>query len=443
MSLRSIVGKLFTKTPPYIIEMQGTGALGQDGSSMQSLTEQVMAPPYREIHLKPREAVMPYTFSPDVFGCVKLKANLVSSLPLKIYWEKADGTRVERRTGPLYDLLHDPNPSRTMRQMIGDFLSWANLAGDAYIVLDSIGDRDYLFCLDPRYVVPILDKENRYEGVAYTKHQDKFLYYPKENVIHWQEFNPSDNWYGLSRISPLMEDIKARFAATKTYKETFERGGVGWAKMTVERNISEDLVADMKRDWKRRRNDQSRLMVVEDGRDFEFLDQANQQSALEVNNMTREAVCAVFGVPISIFNPNKNQDWLDAERFMWDGTLIPEAMIIAELFSKKLTSGINTRLRGQRYILEFDTAGIYALTQQKVELGKADVADAATGIRTINEIRTERGLPELTGDYAEFGNTPGPQYAIKYGKKPQQGVEGGRDQSATGEPQNIDTTGKR
>jgi len=443
MSLRSIVGKLFTKTPPYAIEMQGTGALGQDGSSMQSIVEQVMSPPYREIHLKPREAVMPYTFSPDVFACVKLKANLVSSLPLRIYQIKGNGARSERTSGPLYDLLHDPNPSRTLRQLIGDFLSWVNLAGDAYIVMDSVGDKDYLFCLDPRYVRPILDKDNRYEGVAYTKHADKFLYYPKENVIHWQEFNPADNWYGLSRISPLMEDIKARFAATKTYKETFERGGVGWAKMTVERNLSEDIIADMKRDWKRRRNDQSRLMVVEDGRDFEFLDQANAQSATEVNNMTREAVCAVFGVPISIFNPNKNQDWLDAERFMWDGTLIPEALIIAELFTKKLTTGINSLATNRRYVLEFDTAGIYALTQQKVELGKADVADAATGIRTINEIRSERGLPLYTGVYAEFGDMPAPQYAIKYGQKPQQGVEGGRDQSATGEPQNIDTTGKR
>lgn len=77
-----------------------------------------------------------------ILACARLKANDLASAPWKIMKDNADGSKVEAKDHPYFDMLRrNPNAWQTgfeFRQTIGFHLA---LAGNAYVWLDRVGPR--------------------------------------------------------------------------------------------------------------------------------------------------------------------------------------------------------------------------------------------------------------------------------------------------------------
>jgi HK97 family phage portal protein len=77
-----------------------------------------------------------------ILACARIKANDLASAPWKIMKDNPDGSKVEAKEHPYFDMLRrSPNPWQTgfeFRQTIGLHLA---LAGNAYVFLDKVGPK--------------------------------------------------------------------------------------------------------------------------------------------------------------------------------------------------------------------------------------------------------------------------------------------------------------
>lgn len=456
-----LLNSIWRKTPPVQVE-----ASGRLGTSINPFDKegQIDNPLKPVLRVNAQEAASVYTFCPQVFAVVNLRASMISSLPLKVYWTRYDGTKTERTSGPIHELLKAPNPKVTQTSFIRQIVSWYDLTGSAIVVAEEIQGRRYLFVLNSCYVYPIVDERFGLDGIVYTKHDNKRIYYSKDQiVVNWSRFNPVDDFFGMSPVQPLLEDVLARRSSMKQTRSHFAKGGISSGILKVPDNIDEALLAQMKRDWNRRKEDSSRLIVISDGWDFaEIKGTEGNITSDALSNLTRETVCNAFGVPVTLLDPDKNSHPQEAEQFFWTSVLLPQARELSELFTASLGAD-NGR---SKLVIELDSARVPILQKFRIDAAKATTALISTGTMTLNEGRAELDLPEYSGalsvdasnvDLAEYATSPMPLYtallqqamgvALQKQQLDAEGMlndaESGRDQSEDGEPQMVDTTGRK
>lgn len=409
--------------------------------------------------IKAEHAVAAYCFNPDVYAVVNLKATMTASLPLKIYQVKPNGAKTEITSGRLYDLIENPNPNTTKSQLIEQFCSWYELAGSAYIVLEEILGEFYLICLNSLYVKPVVVKEHGIDGIVYKK-GNKLIYYAKEHVLRRTRFNPNDDFYGMTPIQPLADDVQARKSAMKFLKNHYKRGGISGGILKMDGGFDDGELRKLRKDWENRKEDASRLVILPDGWDFtEITGKESGSAPVDVMKLSLAAVCNAFGVPITLLSPDKNTHPTESEIFLWTSQLLPSAKIIGELFTSKF--GVSNN-RG-KIVIEMDKSGIPVLQQFELEATRIRIADLSSGFKTVNEFRAESDMPPISEEKESFGDSARPVWTQANAEKAAQvqaeaqmaaiaakpttnisGDPAGRDQSSSGEkPMSVDASGKK
>lgn len=398
------------------------------------------------------KAALTYCFSPDVYAVVNLKAKMLSSLPLKIYSKRPNGSKTEVLTGPLYKLLERPNPNTTRTELILQFASWHYLTGSAYIVMEEIHGVPYLICLNSRYVHPVVVKEEGISGIVYKKGTVSF-YYSDDQVIRWVNFSPRDDYYGMTPVQPLADDVQARKSTMKNTKNHYSRGGVSGGVLKTESNIEEGELRKLRKDWENRKEDSARLIILPDGWDFmEFKGSENSSKPETVLTFTLASVCNAFGVPVALMSPDKNTHPTESEIFLWTSQLLPDADVVEQKFTN--TFGVENNR--QKLVFELDRSGVPVLEQFRLDKTRTRAADLASGYLTINQWLEMEDREPLSGEFAEFGDTPRPVWDQKNAKEMAEQQQeaaaqaaaakdpAGRDQSSRGEkPMGIDASGKK
>jgi HK97 family phage portal protein len=456
-----LFNSIWRKTPPVQVE-----ASGRLGTSINPFDKeaQIDTPIRPLLRVSAKEAAAVYTFCPQVYAVVNTRASMVSSLPLKVYWQKADGQLQELTRGPIFNLLNQPNPKITQTEFIRQIVSWYDLTGTAVVVAEEIQGVRYLFVLNSSYVFPIVDGKIGLDGIVYTKHDNKHIYYSQDQiVVHWARFNPMDDFFGMSPVQPLLEDVMARRSAMKQTRSHYAKGGISSGILKTPDNLDEDKLKQLKRDWNRRTEDSSRLIVIADGWDFEEIKGTEGNiSADALSGLTRETVCNAYQVPVALLDPDKNSHPQEAEQFMWTSSLLPQAKELSEKFTQSLGAS-NGRTS---IVIKLDSSRVPILQKFRIDAAKATTALITTGTMTLNEGRAELDLPEYSGtlkvdveniDLAEYANSPMSLYstllqqasAVKLQQETLEAqatlnqAESGRDQSADGEPEMVDTTGRK
>ena len=107
----------------------------------------------------------------SVYACVELLAQTLSTLPLFVYRERADGGREPDKTGRLWYLLHErPNAWMTPCEFISAMVVNRMLRGNAYVLIER--DSDGL----PIALIPLSADQMEVSiiegGEVYTYYQD-------------------------------------------------------------------------------------------------------------------------------------------------------------------------------------------------------------------------------------------------------------------------------
>ena len=354
-----------------------------------------------------------YATSPLVYAAVKLRAEALCRAPLRVWATGEDDEDVRVPDDhPLQVLLDNVNGWWTSIDLLRATSTYYDLYGSAFWVMDKAGpgstptriwaarpDRMRVIPNPPNYI-------GAFEYGSMTPGSGK-RYRPDE-VVWFRNFNPLDEFAGLSPIAPGRLSIDMATDAALHNRMVFKNGLLGDSVITSKGPVTQAQVDDV---WARLRkkfagpDNSHRPMILDSEMDAKLLTlSARDMEFMATLRWSLEDICRIYGVPKTLLHDLEKATYsnVDAEeRIFWRNTILPLMQFYEAEINEMLTPQF-----GEGIFVKFDISEIEALQANEVEVQDGEREDVKAGILTINEVRERRGLEAVP-----WGDEP-PQPAL-------------------------------
>lgn len=334
-----------------------------------------------------------------VWACVRLLSESISTLPIKIYQSRSDGSRTLAKEYPVYRLLcKQPNiemtPSRFMLMVVASLC----LRGNSFIEKKYIGPK--LVALDPLLPQNMVVKRNEASGILEYKYTDPFTkksrMVPIKNMMHIRGFG-MDGICGMIPIQTGRDVIGSALSVEESAAKIFENG------LQSSGFISSDIpLNDEQRERIRRyllsfvgSKNAGKMMVLEGGMKYNNVTM-NPEAAqmLESRAFSIEEICRWFRVPpFMVGHMDKQSSWASSVEGMnmqfLTNTLRPLLVNIEQEISRCLLSGDDD------YYAEFSVEGL--LRADSAGRAAYYTTSLQNGWMSRNDVRRLENLPPIDG----------------------------------------------
>jgi len=404
----------------------GTSAANATGN-VPDLAEYLLNRPYTSPDGSLDDPAEVFKKVPIVQQCARTIQHDVAKLPVRVYAVSGENRiEVKRKTDNLVDLLAKANPRDTGYQFMVDTVGSLILNGNAYWFLQREGrSRDNpkappveLWSL-PAQNVRVTPTANR--GVLLYEYLRGGAWEPMRewNILHFRDYNPSDEPVGFSRIAPVRREYETQFYALCLLRDFFKDGGrVGGVytpkDMTAALKPGEaQAIADKLNKLRGDRSKTFRDTVIDAV--LEYVRQGATLSEMDLEKnlaIVSASIARSIGVPPmrlgikeggNAFNDGMAAS--DAQNY-WFGTVDQVATQISAVLTEKLAP-----LFGPNLLVEFDMRGV--LPVQAAKLAQAKTVKELVGcpVLTVNEGRKMMGEPPLDDPVAdELYSAPVPTF---------------------------------
>lgn len=342
--------------------------------------------------------------------CVYKIASAIASVPLRACrMVNGEMTAIEKHAS--LDLLEKPNPVQSGDDFIHALVSFFLIGGNAY-ALDVNRKQKELWLLNPENVKVVTDESMvprayEFKGMKGSIRFDVDTLTGESEVMHWRDFHPWSNWYGLSKMEPAacgVDTLNSIMAWNKAFLDSacipsgvfetkksltdqqFARLKEQVSKAyTGSRNAGKPLLLDNEIQWKQ---------ISTNPADMDFLN--------NYNTVARQ-VASLFGVPaqmLGIPGDSTYNNMAEARLIFWEDTVIP--------LMNKMLNKLNNWLMpqyGDNVLLYYKEEDIRALEPRRAEMHKR--LTEATWM-TRNEKRRATGYDDLAEDYIDLPLTAVP-----------------------------------
>lgn len=334
-----------------------------------------------------------------VWACVRFVSETASTLPLKLYEEKADGSRDLAKNHPLYNVLcktpnYEMTQSRFMQFVVASILLW----GNAYVEKKYIGKR--IISLEPLLPQHVTVSRNKTTGqleYRYTKDGVERKIDEKD-IMHIRGFG-IDGVMGVFTISKGRETFGTAMAAEQSAGKFFENG------LQTSGFLS---TADKLNDVQRSRltghigrfmgsRNAGRVMVLEHGMTYQGITM-NPEAAqmLQTRAFEVEEICRWFRVlPIMIGHFDKQSSWASSAEAqdvqILKYTFRPLLVNIEQEISRCLIG----RMDSDVIYPQFNVEGL--LRADSVTRSNYYNSSLNNGWMSRNEVRAKENLPPIEG----------------------------------------------
>ncbi|WP_272582575.1 phage portal protein [Providencia sp. PROV257] len=334
-----------------------------------------------------------------VWACVRLLSESISTLPIKIYQSRSDGSRTLAKEHPVYRLLcKQPNiemtPSRFMLMVVASLC----LRGNSFIEKKYIGPK--LVALVPLLPQNMVVKRDEASGMLEYKYTDPFTkeerMVPIKNMMHIRGFG-MDGICGMIPIQTGRNVIGSALSVEESAAKIFENG------LQSSGFISSELPLN---DEQRERirsyllsfvgsKNAGKMMVLEGGMKYNNVTM-NPEAAqmLESRAFSIEEICRWFRVPpFMVGHMDKQSSWASSVEGMnmqfLTNTLRPLLVNIEQEISRCLLSGDDD------YYAEFSVEGL--LRADSAGRAAYYTTSLQNGWMSRNDVRRLENLPPIDG----------------------------------------------
>lgn len=335
-----------------------------------------------------------------VFSCVSLISETVSTLPLKIYQRKADGSRDVAVMHPLYNVLcRSPNyemtPSRFMLMIVASICLWGNSYVE--IIRTASGRVISLNPLLPQNMVITRDKVTKFLKYSYTESGQK-REIAEKNMMHIRGFG-IDGVMGLFKVQKARETIGAAQAAEEAAAKFFENGLQTSGLLSAEGKLTPDQREAIRINMGKFMGSKNsgKLLVLENGMQYHGITM-NPEAAqmLETRTFEIEEICRWFRVPpFMVGHLNKQSSWASSTEGMnmqfLTNTLRPMLVNIEQEIARCLIGVAES----EKYYVEFGVEGLLRADSK----GRAEYYASAlnNGWYNRNEVRRKENEAPIAG----------------------------------------------
>lgn len=360
--------------------------------------------PWTTVHGLPSETYTPAEYgdylasSNGVYSCATLRADLLSSLPLKLYRGEGD-KRKEVEAGPLRDLLNRVNPYWTRHRLMSMTELSLCLWGEAFWFLERGGrgvPRE-IWWGRPDRVKVVPDADNYLKGFLYQpQHGLAEIAFTPTEVI-WLRFpNPMDEFDGLSPLAAARLAADTASAAMHSNRNLFKHGIQMGGMLLPPKGgtFTPDQAQSLEKSLERRfsgAENAHRWAVFP----FEYQIETptvtpKDAEFLGAMKWSLEDICRAYKVPLDLLGGERTYENANAAmKAMWTNCILPEARFIATEITEQLLpmfpgAGVDS--------VDFDSDDVDVLQEGHAEKWTRAKEQITTGTITVNEWRKAEGL---------------------------------------------------
>ena len=369
-----------------------------------------------------------------VYACV----NAIVKPASRLSWYLTDKNGDEVEDHPLLALLDRPNETESGIRFTEKVFSFYLLAGNSYVVrvkgLDSLPPQ-YLYTLRPDRMKivpgspsnPIAFYEYSVGGSAPTR-------FKPADILHLMEFNPLDDWYGLSKLRVVAREIDILNESMEWNKRLLQND----MRPSGVLNFKQDLTPEQ-RDALRRQiegghvgaSGAGRFLITEGEASWEQMSTSPKDMDWTQSQLrTLRSVCAALGVDPSLCGDSEYSTYSnkrEARRGLYLETILPLADIWRDELNAWLVPSFGDGLR-----LDYDRDAIEEIQEDR---GAKYTYLATADWLKVNEKREATGYDELTPEeggeavMVPMGQVPLTDAVLPAGEATPPVDEGGDDSS--------------
>lgn len=331
-----------------------------------------------------------------VWACVRLLSESVSTLPLRLYERRDDGSRVPATEHPFYRLLTvSPNAEMTPARFILMIVASIALRGNAFVEKKRIGGRIVaLIPLLPQCMVVKRLDSGRLEYTYTENGQQRVI--GEKDLMHIRGFG-LDGVCGLLPVNTGRDIFGAAMSADEAAAKVFAQG------MQASGILSSDTkLTDVQREQLRKNltnfmgsTNSGKILVAEAGLKYQGITM-NPEAAqmLETRNFAIEEICRWFRVPpFMVGHMDKQSSWassVEGMNLQWlTNGLRPLLENIEQEISRCLLDNDG------RYFAEFSVEGL--LRADSAGRASYYTTGLQNGWMSRNEVRRLENLPPIPG----------------------------------------------
>ena len=333
-----------------------------------------------------------------VWACVSLLAETISSLPLMTYKVDKDGNREVLKDDKLYRILHDrPNQIQTAIQFWMMMVLNLVLRGNAYarVIRDGKGEVTTLIPLSADQVETVLAKDG---SLVYVyRFDNEAVAYAQNDILHI--YGLGNGVVGMSPLDYMAASVGLAVSAqnhtNKTFRKNARRPGV----------LMSDAVLNDKQRQALRGNfsdivsgKDKELYILEAQFKFEPLGMSPADvQLLESRQFSVQDLARWFGVPSVLINDNAQSSALGSSVFeiiqaFYKLRLRPKLELIEQCIQERV---LTPKQRANGIVVEFDLTVFLRMSEK--DMIETDSRAVQNGLKTRNESRKKRGLPDEKG----------------------------------------------
>lgn len=352
----------------------------------------------RDYQTMAREAYVQNAVS---FRCVKMIATAAASTGILMH--NARGKEIDDH--PLLDLLRRPSPMFGGAAMMEAFFSYLLLSGNGY--LEAVGPDNKppleLWPLRSDRMKVLAGKAGIPSGYEYNAFGQK-VSWPvdqlngKSEILHVKEFNPLNDWYGMSRVDPAAFGVDRHNAASAHNKALLDNGARPSGAMIFEPMSNgglgpmvsappEIIKAAEQQLMKRHSGPQNagRPLVLSGKVKWEQMGLAPKDMDFEAgkDDAARD-ICLAWGVPhmLIVKGSATFNNVAEAKLQLWEETVLP----LLDLFFDGANNGLTPRYE-DGLSLSADLDSISALEPRRSEKRKSTTDLLEKGVIDADEAR--------------------------------------------------------
>jgi HK97 family phage portal protein len=324
-------------------------------------------------------------------------------------------------------LLRNPNPYMSLNELIEAALSFYLLFGDQYTSFEKVPNGLNanlplrLDILPPQWMTIVigsyLDPVAGYKFEFGTNQID----YPKEQVMHWKEFNPDwdaqgGHLKGMSRLKPILKSVTGSSSGYDALVSSFQHmGAVGLLTLMGEGGTKAGLTKQQLSAIKQQFKDEytgpknaGRIAITDwDHKWTNFGLTPVEMNILASLGSFKGAICDAYNVPSMLLSGSSDRtysNYQEALRALWTAAIKPSL----DAYVDKLSRWLGPLFGEEDTYLQADYSGIDVLQKDTAAM----VAWMVLGkCFTKNEIREAAGyeaLPDPAMDivYESAGTSP-------------------------------------
>ena len=280
------------------------------------------------------------------YKAVSIITSAAASVPLKITSNSGDYNSDITIDG-LSDILKRPNPRQSISEFMEEVFAYKLISGNSYIM--AVGPNGEapreLYVLRPDRVSVVVGKDSQLSGYRYTIAKDSKANTHKDyqfnsdghcKVLHLKNFNPLNDWYGMSCIEAAAYSIDQHNQAADWNQALMQNGARPSGALIVrpENDGGSHLTEDQYNRLKVQIDDQfmgsinaGRPLLLEGGLEWKEMSLSpRDMDFIKSKDSSARDIALAFGLPpqlLGIPGDNTYSNLAEARLAMWEQTVIP------------------------------------------------------------------------------------------------------------------------